>query len=678
MRLLSKIGPLATTDSFDGVLMPVDPATSTTLGFAFVEYNTVEDAAQAENVLQGYSFDKNHSLKATQYSRGEYLKHNEALNEGCDYEEPEPPAFVEGPDTSSWLKDPSQRDQYVVRHGNETAVYWNDGRHTPSIDYDGKREREAGVAWCEYYVQWSPRGSYLATLVPAKGVILWGGEGYDKIRRIPCPGVEAVSFSPREGYLLASSSDRNDPHAVKVFCIQTGKLLRSFALFPPKFLPERNKDGSECTSADLQCFSPPPFQWSHDDAYLARMGKDLVSIYETPGMKLLERRSLAANGIHEFQFSPTSNILAYWAPEYGNQPAHVDLIELPSRKKLRQKNLFNVTGCSMQWQDRGQYLGVKVSRHTKSKKTLYNNLELFRLDEATKDVTNIPVEMLDVKDAIMAFAWEPKGSRFAMIHGESASATKVSVSFYDMNKKVEATGDKKKKGSGGGNSNNNNEDGQIVREVNLIETLVGKQCNRIYWSPAGATIVLASLGDLASGTLEFYDVRTKSLAVKEHYRANRVEWDPSGRTVATCVTQPIAGGHFKFAMDNGYTLWTFQGKQIYQQSYETFYQIQWRPRRDLLDEVSRRDVVKNLKRYERNFDSADRELRRSRYLAETKGKRKLRSDFRERVAHLRAIRDTQTEDRVALMGGYDENDERYYSTRNATVENVVSTKEEIV
>merc|ERR1711957_953287 len=218
----------------------------------------------------------------------------------------------------------------------------------------------------------------------------------------------------------------------------------------------------------------------------------------------------------------------------------------------RQKNLFNVTGCSMQWQDRGQYLGVKVTRHTKSKKTLYNNLELFRLDEATKDVTNIPVEMLDVKDAIMAFAWEPKGSRFAMIHGESASATKVSVSFYNMNKKVEATGDKKKKGSGGGNSNNNNEDGQIVREVNLIETLVGKQCNRIYWSPAGATIVLASLGDLASGTLEFYDVRTKSLAVKEHYRANRVEWDPSGRTVATCVTQPIAGGHFKFAMDNRY------------------------------------------------------------------------------------------------------------------------------
>ena len=51
------------------------------------------------------------------------------------------------------------------------------------------------------------------------------------------------------------------------------------------------------------------------------------------------------------------------------------LIEIPSRKKLRQKNLFNVTKCNMVWQNDGDYLAVKVTRHTKSKKTLYNNIE---------------------------------------------------------------------------------------------------------------------------------------------------------------------------------------------------------------------------------------------------------------------------------------------------------------
>jgi translation initiation factor 3 subunit B len=126
-------------------------------------------------------------------------------------------------------------------------------------------------------------------------------------------------------------------------------------------------------------------------------------------MKLLDKRSLACDGICEFQFSPKANIIAYWAPEHKNQPAHVDLIELPSRKSLRQKNLFNVTKCTLVWQENGEYLGVKVTRHTKSKKTLYNNLELFRVNEP-----GIPVEMLDVKDAVMAFSWEPQGSRFAM------------------------------------------------------------------------------------------------------------------------------------------------------------------------------------------------------------------------------------------------------------------------
>jgi len=96
-------------------------------------------------------------------------------------------------------------------------------------------------------------------------------------------------------------------------------------------------------------------------------------------------------------------------------------------------------------------------------------------------------------------------------------------------------------------------------------------------------MIMAGLGDSASGKIKFYDVNKHVImAEKEHYCDNEVLWDPSGRTIATAVVQPIGGGHFKFAMDNGYMLWTFQGKQICQKSYETFYQFQWRPRRQLL------------------------------------------------------------------------------------------------
>ena len=92
--------------------------------------------------------------------------------------------------------------------------------------------------------------------------------------------------------MLTCNNKKDDPNAIKIFHITTGKLLRAFKMFP-KGLEDAGKEAP-----------PPPFQWSHDDKYIARMGKDLISIYETPSMKLLEQKSLLTNGILEFTWSP--------------------------------------------------------------------------------------------------------------------------------------------------------------------------------------------------------------------------------------------------------------------------------------------------------------------------------------------------------------------------------------
>jgi len=269
----------------------------------------------------------------------------------------------------------------------------------------------------------------------------------------------------------------------------------------------------------------------------------------------------------------------------------------------------------------------------------------------------------------MALTWEPRGSRFAMCHAENPNSTKVNVSFYDMMKQVEAPNVKGKKGSGAH---------ELVPELNKIDTLEGRQCNCLFWSPAGSTIIMASLGESASGTLEFYDVDSKSLVVKEHYRANQVLWDPAGRTVATVVSQPIDGGHFKFAMDNGYILWSFQGKQLYQQSYETFYQFLWRPRESLLSKKEVEKVKRNLKKYEKRFDKADRKRQRAMYLEETKGKRAERAKYRDLLARNKAIRAENRREHVELLDGYDSEDDSNYVIRDLTVETVLSSKEEVV
>ena len=281
-----------------------------------------------------------------------------------------------------------------MRHGNETEVFWTDGQREPWMDYDGAEQKKEGIQWCMRLMQWSPSGSYLATIVPAKGVIVWGGEKYVKINKFSHTGVNDIVFSPNEKYMLTNNFDPVAKDAVKIFDVQTGRLLRAFALYPDGI--SAGEEGEEVKA--------PAFQWSGDDKYIARLGKDLISVYTLPDCKLLEKKSFLADGCVEFQWSPTDNLIAYWCPESGNAPAHVDLIEMPSRKQIRQKNLFNVSQCRMWWNPTGEFLGVKVLRHTKSKKTVFNNFELFRVKEP-----GVPVEMLDIKDAVMDFGWEPNG-----------------------------------------------------------------------------------------------------------------------------------------------------------------------------------------------------------------------------------------------------------------------------
>jgi translation initiation factor 3 subunit B len=87
----------------------------------------------------------------------------------------------------------------------------------------------------------------------------------------------------------------------------------------------------------------------------------------------------------------------------------------------------------MHWQSEGDFLCVKVDRQGgKDKKSVHTSFELFRMRE--KD---IPIEVLEMKGTqIIAFAWEPRERRFAIIHSpDSATQSRNNVSFYTMGTK---------------------------------------------------------------------------------------------------------------------------------------------------------------------------------------------------------------------------------------------------
>ena len=50
---------------------------------------------------------------------------------------------------------------------------------------------------------------------------------------------------------------------------------------------------------------------------------------------LLDKKSIKVNGIKDFSWSPTDNILAYWIAEDKDVPAKVTLVSIPSREEVR-------------------------------------------------------------------------------------------------------------------------------------------------------------------------------------------------------------------------------------------------------------------------------------------------------------------------------------------------------
>ncbi|KAL7297840.1 hypothetical protein TKK_0008872 [Trichogramma kaykai] len=547
-KILSKFGNIINK------YYPVNKETEETLGYAFFEFSTPQDALTAVEKGNNYKLDKQHTFKINLLTD---FKKFENLSE--DWEPPSPQPFKAAADLHSYLLDPDAYDQFCIvsgQPGNTSVQVWQNCQPEPMIVEDRPR-------WTETWTKWSPLGTYLATFHKL-GVALWGGPKFEQQHKFVQRNVECIDFSPCERYLVTySPRDDSIEKKLSMWDILTGQKKRSFDVKGPSIWPI--------------------FKWSHDDKYVACMAENTLCIYETPSFGLLDKKSISTPGIRDFSWSPTDNIIAFWLPENKDVPARVTLMEIPSRNEIRKNNLFNVADCKIFWQKSGDYLCVKVDRfakkkekteqkYTESLQNLQNfqgisyNLEIFHMREKL-----IPVDSVEIKEPIHAFAWEPIGNKFAIIHGESGA---VSVSFYGV---------------------------RMGNQPAFLKKFEKRSANHLFWSPAGQFIVLAGMTTM-SGALEFVDTNDfTSMNLTDHYQTSDIEWDPTGRYVVTSVAS------WKSNVDNGYWLWTFQGRILKRVNLNQLNQFNWRPRPPtLLTPEQIKDIKKNLKKYSSQFESKDR------------------------------------------------------------------------
>ncbi|KAF2109052.1 eukaryotic translation initiation factor 3 subunit B [Lophiotrema nucula] len=602
LRKLNSVGKVKE----DGVFMPLNDETGQTEGFAFVEYNAPNEAIAAVKQLNGTPLDRRHTMAVNKLTDIDRYGREGRIDE--EYHEPHIEPFHEKEHLRSWLGDPEGRDQIAMYRGEKVGVFWNNKEDTPEpvVDRDN---------WTEAFIQWSPQGTYL-TSMHAQGVQLWGGNAWSRQKRFAHPGVNLVDFSPYENYLTTWSHrplqvDENHPvpslsleedgKNYIIWDIATGKPIRSFATLD---VPTSTDAEGNPVKKKMQW---PTFKWSSDDKYVARMTQgQSISVYELPRMNLLDKSSIKVEGVMDFEWAPATpkresirtyeQLFCYWTPELGSNPAKVGLMSIPSKEIVRTRNLFNVSDAKLHWQSDAAYVCVKVDRHSKSKKSLATNLEIFRVREK-----GVPVEVVDsIKDTVINFAWEPKGNRFVLITtGEipagAAVPPKTAISFFAP---------EKLKGGAPGNFRH-------VRTVDKVNK------NAIYWSPKGRFVCVATIGSQDSMNLDFWDLsfdkakedkdETKDLMANlqhmdqaDHYGVTDIEWDPTGRYVVTVASS------FRHTMENGYHLYDFKGTLLREEHIDRFKQFLWRPRPPtLLSKEEQAEIRKNLRNYSKVFDEQD-------------------------------------------------------------------------
>ncbi|KAM0683156.1 Translation initiation factor 3 subunit b [Mitosporidium daphniae] len=532
----------------NGIYIPKDPETGNCKGFLFVE---LEDATQAKNVqqaLHGRVLDKNHTILVLPFSELASI----ASTPITEFKfTPEP--FTEKGHLKSWLCDERARDQFLAHHSDSISIFWNEGAH--------QDERVFSQSNISDRLQWSTTGIYLASF-HQQGIMISGGPTFQPINRFSHPGVFAVEFSKADKFMVTYSAK---PIAglnsnVVIWDLSTGMFVKTFL---------------------FENLSEPNVKWSHDDKYAAFVGKNEVFLMNsTDSFNFVnggnQSLGLPAISVVDIAFSPSKNLLAYWSMEYENTPAKVAVLEIPTFRLLRIKNLFNISHCNLYWHAESTYFAVSVDR-SKGKKS--SSIEIFRLNE--KDVS---VEFLELNGLLTSFSWEMTGDRFATIENDSG---KLIINFYNMKKPLKS------------------KDFTVTSryEMGLIKSFEKRSIGSVLWNPKGRFFVFCGLENMA-GMLEFYSINDKEefelLSSIENFNATHAEWDPSGRFFATFQL------HYLCKSDNNYTIWDFRGQTLRRQPMDVLKNFSWRPRpKILLSPEKVKDIKKNLKSYSAIFDQED-------------------------------------------------------------------------
>eukprot|EP00049_Salpingoeca_infusionum_P024094 m.14720 g.14720 ORF g.14720 m.14720 type:complete len:673 (+) comp6421_c0_seq1:360-2378(+) len=523
-------------------------------GTGFMRFSTREQLVDAARKIKDLPFDKTHRLNSFPLAEYDDIM---ATSDECELpniRDAGIAALVEG----GWLLREDANDQFFVMQEGRVNVKVNRKNGADQVASDPRWDTK-----CD----WSPLGTYLAQLHP-RGVVLWGGDKFEQVGRVPHAHARLIRFSPCEKYLVTYSDQAGGES--QIWDLATLKNLRKF--------PTRERE--------------QVIRFSFDDKYFSFVQNNQLVVFETATMQPL--RNLPKE-VQEARWSPSQNAIAYWSAEKAGRPARVAVLDIPSKKDLAVKGFFQVQSVSLEWQASGAHLCAIVDRRSKNNKSLSTQLELFQMNKA-----NVPVVRLESKFLISSVSFAPKGDFMIIQHTQKhvphqfpldrIKAQEVSQQEFRQWRRMQQTTHYSLL--------------KIESEkVSTVYTQIGA-LSTATWSPNGNHYVLVFEMGRPDCRLVFCNAKSQRLQESgNHEAANMIAFDPSGRYVVTAL---LDGQN----QDSGYHIWSAHGQLLDRQSVKHMDDFQWRPRpASLLTSEDEQKIRKTIKKYHPQFHAQDLMLR---------------------------------------------------------------------
>eukprot|EP01002_Notosolenus_urceolatus_P005057 NODE_233_length_2420_cov_114.120202_g180_i0.p1 GENE.NODE_233_length_2420_cov_114.120202_g180_i0~~NODE_233_length_2420_cov_114.120202_g180_i0.p1 ORF type:complete len:702 (+),score=259.86 NODE_233_length_2420_cov_114.120202_g180_i0:228-2333(+) len=606
---------------------------------AFLEYAKAQDADRTLAAMKSFRLDRSHTVHLFPMNELSRCKQTPDTYEEKDLSELTDRNI---PDRWDWLLESEAKEQFAMRTLNTREVCWYSANAPSAMQSYHKKEN---CDQDEGHAAWSPQGTYLI-LNHVQGIQILAGNDFRVVHSLPHPGVQVHDVSPCERYLVTWAPT---PNKTLIWDIRLGQMIKSFPGGPKE--------------RDFW----PVLVFSHDEKYFAERNIDGtgITVYDTKTCTPIKAACIEAKGIAHFQWCPTDNMLSYWLPELDHQPASVVISRLEVDKTSQQvtgwqkvvtKQLYGVKGLHMDWQTNGDFLCVKVDRVVKATTVLsagssrgagelakiqkkpITSFELFRIRGRTGG-KGVPVETVDIEHEVTAFAWEPKGLRFALCFvDEKCAASKARVGIYSMMSTSDALEPKR---------------------IKLTDPI---PANHLFWSPRGNHLILAGLGRNTgmNGNFEFCSVNDKNVfevyASAEHSMCRTVQWSPSGRYMCSSVTT------FETTLSNGFKIWSFQGVELMNVSRESFWYFNWRPRPPCqLTKEQVKAIEKNLPKRIQAYEAEIARVAREQDFAARKDRQEKWDEWHSwRSKRLEALKPSA--EHRARLRGYDVDSPDYYET----------------